>query len=66
MISHRGLKEIFVLTKQPGFYAELGFKEMPKTALSYKIYADCIDCPENKSNDPKKIDCTDTAMRLFL
>jgi len=66
MISRRGFKKIFILTKQPGFYAKLGFKEMPKTALLYKTYADCINCLENKSNDPKKIDCTSAAMQLFL
>lgn len=66
MISYKGFKKIFVLTKQPGFYAKLGFKKISKTALSHKIYVDCINCPENKSNDPKKIDCTDTAMQLLL
>ncbi|MCD4705754.1 GNAT family N-acetyltransferase [bacterium] len=66
MISHKGFKEIFLLTKQPRFYAKLGFKEISKSDLSYKTYIDCINCLQNKSDDPKKIDCASVAMRLFL
>lgn len=66
MIRRRGFKKVFVLTKQTEFYSALGFKKISKTVLSYKTYVDCINCPKNKSNDPKKIDCINTAMQLLL
>jgi len=40
-----GVKKVFTLTYQKGFFETLGFSEIPKEALpSHKIWADCIKC----------------------
>lgn len=40
-----GLKELFVLTYQQGFFEKLGFKEINKSQIpNQKIWADCIKC----------------------
>lgn len=57
-----GFTNFFVLTKQPKFYAKLGFQETPKEKLSIKIFVDCDGCSENKSDAPGKVICSDVAM----
>ena len=39
-----GFTKAFVLTYQPGFFARLGFGEVPKSSLPHKVWADCINC----------------------
>ncbi|MBQ2430785.1 MAG: N-acetyltransferase [Campylobacter sp.] len=40
-----GLKQVFALTYQKGFFEKLGFKEISKEELpAQKIWADCIKC----------------------
>ena len=41
-----GLSKVFVLTLIDGFFARFGFKEVDKTSLPHKIWADCIRCPK--------------------
>lgn len=41
-----GTKAIFTLTYQPGFFAKLGFHELPKEKLSQKVWKECINCPK--------------------
>ena len=41
-----GIKSVFTLTYQPGFFAKLGFKEIPKEQLSQKVWKECINCPK--------------------
>ncbi len=41
-----GIKSIFTLTYQPGFFAKLGFQEIPKEQLSQKVWKECINCPK--------------------
>lgn len=54
-----GLKKVFVLTYVPGFFEKLGFKEVEKSALPHKIWADCLNCP-------KFPDCDETALMIDL
>lgn len=41
-----GIKSVFTLTYQPGFFAKLGFQEIPKEQLSQKVWKECINCPK--------------------
>jgi len=40
-----GINRFFVLTYVPLFFQKLGFKEIDKSELPQKIWADCIKCP---------------------
>jgi amino-acid N-acetyltransferase len=40
-----GIKRIFALTYQPGFFKKLGFCDTDKAALPQKIWGDCVRCP---------------------
>ena len=54
-----GLKNVFVLTLIKEFFARFGFKEVEKSQLPHKIWADCINCP-------KFPDCDEIAMIHIL
>lgn len=54
-----GLSKVFVLTLIKGFFARFGFKEIQKSLLPHKIWADCFKCP-------KFPNCDETAMILEL
>jgi len=54
--------QIIALTFHPGFFATLGFKEVPKTQLMHKIYAGCINC--TKYDSP--FTCPEIAVSLEL
>lgn len=41
-----GIKRVFVLTYQAGFFRKLGFRDTDKAALPQKIWGDCIRCPK--------------------
>lgn len=41
-----GVKTVFALTYQPGFFAKLGFREVAKETLSPKVWKECINCPK--------------------
>jgi len=41
-----GIKKVFVLTYEPGFFRKLGFHLIEKEKLPHKIWADCLNCPE--------------------
>jgi len=56
---HLGLKKVFVLTYVPDFFKKLGFKEVNKSVLPHKIWADCLNCP-------KFPNCDETAMMINL
>lgn len=61
-----GFRRFFVLTKQPEFYAALGFIEVKKTELQAKVFIDCGGCPENEATDPGQVVCSDIAMVLEI
>ncbi len=50
-----GLKKVFTLTYKEGFFRKAGFKNVDKSKLPNKIWADCIHCPHFP-------DCDETAM----
>jgi amino-acid N-acetyltransferase len=54
-----GLRRIFALTYVEGFFRKVGFKEVEKSVLPHKVWADCLKCP-------KFPDCDETAMILEL
>ncbi len=54
-----GLSRIFVLTLIKDFFARFGFKEVEKSLLPHKIWADCVKCP-------KFPDCDEIAMIFEL
>lgn len=39
-----GLKRVFTLTYQAGFFRKLGFVDIDKKELPHKIWSDCIHC----------------------
>lgn len=41
-----GVKTLFALTYQPGFFAKLNFKEVPKESVPHKMWKECINCPK--------------------
>jgi amino-acid N-acetyltransferase len=54
-----GLKRIFTLTYSPEFFIRLGYKEVEKSILPHKIWADCLKCP-------KFPDCDEIAMVIEI
>jgi len=54
-----GLKNVFALTYVPEFFIKLGFREIEKSILPHKIWADCLKCP-------KFPDCEETALIIEL
>jgi len=54
-----GIYKIFVLTYKPNFFEKFGFKQVDKSVLPHKIWADCIKCV-------KFPDCNEIAMVLNL
>lgn len=54
-----GLKRVFVLSYVPDFFIKMGFKEVEKSVLPHKIWADCLRCP-------KFPDCDETALMIQL
>lgn len=40
------IKQIFALTRIPDFFKKIGFKDIDKKELPYKVWSDCIDCPQ--------------------
>lgn len=39
-----GVKTVFTLTYQPGFFKKLGFSEIDKHQLPHKIWNECVKC----------------------
>jgi amino-acid N-acetyltransferase len=54
-----GLKQVFALTYQPGFFEKMGFDYIEKSELPQKIWSDCLKCP-------KFPDCDEIAMSIKL
>jgi len=49
------IQKIFTLTYRPGFFSRLGFVQIDRSDLPYKIWADCMTCV-------KFPDCDEIAM----
>ena len=54
--------QIVVLTYAVEFFAGLGFREIDKHAIMYKLYTGCMNCP--KHDDP--FTCPERAMALQI
>jgi len=54
-----GLSEVFVLTMIEDYFARFSFRQVEKSTLPHKIWADCIKCPRFP-------DCDEVAMILKL
>ena len=54
-----GLKRVFVLTSEAGFFERFGFKEVPRGELPVIVWAECTDCV-------KFPDCDEFPMMLDL
>ncbi len=46
VLSEEGVREVFVLTLNPGFFRRLGYGEIEKEYFPQKIWRDCTNCPK--------------------
>ncbi len=54
-----GIRQVFCLTYQQGFFEEVGFYVVSRESLPHKIWGDCLNCP-------KYPDCDEIAMMYDL
>jgi len=54
-----GLKRVLALTYIPEYFKKLGFVEVDKRTLPFKVWSDCIKCP-------KFPDCGEFALLYYL
>lgn len=52
--------QMIVLTFTPGFFAKMGFHEVPKVSLMHKLYMGCINCAKYDS----PFTCPEVAMAM--
>ncbi|WP_022850018.1 N-acetyltransferase [Limisalsivibrio acetivorans] len=57
--SELGVKTVFLLTYQPGFFEKFGFEVVEKDTLPRKIWSDCLKCT-------KFPDCDEIAMSMEI
>jgi amino-acid N-acetyltransferase len=50
-----GVKTLFALTYQPGFFVRCGFNKVPKESLPQKMWRECIDCPKFPNCDEEAV-----------
>jgi amino-acid N-acetyltransferase len=39
-----GAKRVFLLTYNPGYFQQFGFKKVKNSSLPHKVWAECINC----------------------
>ncbi len=54
-----GIRRVFALTYEVGFFTHMGFRQVEKNDLPQKVWSDCINCP-------KFPDCDETAMVIDI
>jgi amino-acid N-acetyltransferase len=54
-----GIETVFCFTYKPGFFGQIGFKEVNKMSLPHKVWTECLRCP-------KFPNCDETAMTLIF
>lgn len=54
-----GVRRVFALTDNPGFFLRLGFALTNKDTLPHKVWNECVHCP-------KFLTCTEEAVDLHL
>ncbi len=45
----QGLRRVFVLTYNEGFFSRMGFSPLPREELPDKIWKDCMNCPRREN-----------------
>lgn len=50
-----GIRRVFALTYQPGFFERLGFRKIDKSKLPQKIWGDCLRCPKFPECDEQAV-----------
>ncbi len=46
VLTEEGVREVFVLTLNPGFFGRMGYTEIDKEYFPQKIWRDCTNCPK--------------------
>jgi amino-acid N-acetyltransferase len=46
VLTEEGVREVFVLTLNPGFFERMGYKDIDKEYFPQKIWRDCTNCPK--------------------
>lgn len=46
VLTEEGVREVFVLTLNPGFFSSMGYSEIEKEYFPQKIWRDCTNCPK--------------------
>jgi len=46
-----GIKKVFALTMEPGFFQKLGFEVVDKDVFPMKVWSDCAKCPKQDHCD---------------
>lgn len=59
VLTEEGVKEVFVLTLNPGFFGSMGYRDIEKEYFPQKIWRDCTNCP-------KLMACDEIAMVRYL
>jgi amino-acid N-acetyltransferase len=54
-----GVRSVFTLTLEPGFFEKIGFVRIPRESLPMKVWSDCTRCP-------KQDHCDEMAMKYAL
>ena len=54
-----GVRRVFALTDNPGFFQRLGFSPAAKESFPYKVWTECSRCP-------KLQDCQEVAVEMIL
>ncbi|NIA06556.1 MAG: N-acetyltransferase [Actinobacteria bacterium] len=49
--SEIGIRRVFSLTRQPGFFEKHGFSRIDRNTLPHKVWSDCLGCPSRDSCD---------------
>jgi len=50
-----GIKRVFALTYEAGFFRRFGFRDYQKEKLPHKIWADCLKCPKFPNCDEQAL-----------
>ena len=40
-----GIKSVFTLSREPGFFRKHGFQEIDRNKLPHKVWSECVSCP---------------------
>ena len=53
-----GLKKVFTLTMEPGFFENLGFVRVDREKLPMKVWSDCANCSKQDHCDEIALEAT--------